>query len=146
MLVSVPCAHVYLGEDRGLTTYDLALAVLSNYERIDTARSDACFGSERTTQTCGIEECTASNYLCGWKAGVLQGKVGKDIDWVGDQEEDGFLVEGLHVFDHIGQNGLVAADEVGTRFTCKVRYVISCVLQKGDEAGHLSSAPPPPSQ
>lgn len=32
-----------------LATYDLTLAVFSNHESIDTARSNACFSRERTT-------------------------------------------------------------------------------------------------
>ena len=43
----------------------------------------------------------------------MQSKVGEDIDWVRDKEKNGFLVEGLHVFDHAGEDGLVAADKVG---------------------------------
>ena len=45
-------------------------------------------------------------------------EVGQDVDGVGDEQQDGGFLDGFHVTDHAGQDGLVAADEVGAGFAC----------------------------
>jgi hypothetical protein len=55
------------------------------------------------------------------QTGVLQGEVGENIDRVGDQKQNCGWVEGFNVFDYAGQDGLVAADEVGAGFACEMR-------------------------
>ena len=45
-------------------------------------------------------------------------EVGQDVDGVGDEQQDGGLLDGFHVADHAGQDSLVAADEIGAGFAC----------------------------
>ena len=45
-------------------------------------------------------------------------EISQDVDRVGDEQENRSLLDGLHVADHAGQDGLVAADEVGAGFSC----------------------------
>lgn len=93
--------------------------MLAHDKRINAAGGDARLGCYGAAQTRGVEEGAAADYLAGGQAGVLEGEVGEDIDWVGDEEEDGGGVEGFHVVDYAGEDGLVAADEVGAGFSWK---------------------------
>jgi len=57
-----------------------------------------------------IQESATTNNLLRRQTRVRVREVSQDIDRVGDEQEDGGLLEGLHVADHAGQDGLVAAD------------------------------------
>jgi hypothetical protein len=102
-------------------THDLALSMLSNNKRINTARCHARLSCQGASQTRGVEESAAADDLGAWQSGVLQGEVGEDVNGVSDQKKDCGRVERLHVFDHAGEDGLVAADEVGAGFACEMR-------------------------
>lgn len=48
----------------------------------------------------------------------MQREVREDVDWVSDEQQNRSRVERFHVVDHAGQDGLVAANEVGAGFAC----------------------------
>jgi hypothetical protein len=102
-------------------THDLALSMLSNNKRINTARCHARLSCQGASQTCRIEESAAADDLGAWQSGILQREVSEDVNRVGDQKQNRGWVEGFHVFDHAGEDGLVAADEVGAGFACEMR-------------------------
>jgi hypothetical protein len=101
----------------------LALSVLANNKRINAARCYARFGCQGASQTRGVEERAAADDLGTRQTRVLQGEVGEDVDWVSNQKKNCGRVERFHVFDHAGEDGLVAADEVGAGFACEVALV-----------------------
>jgi hypothetical protein len=86
---------------------------------IDRACRDSGFGRYGSTKACRIEVGTAADNVLFRKAREFEGEVGQDIDWVGDQEQDGGLLQRLHVIDHAAQDVAVAVYEIRTRFACK---------------------------
>lgn len=74
------------------------------------------FLREGAAQAGGVEEGASAEDARGREVCELLGEVGKDVNGVGDQEEDGGGGEGGHVGDGGGEDGFVAADEVGAGF------------------------------
>jgi hypothetical protein len=96
--------------------YHLRLAMLAQNICIDRACRDSGFGRYGSTKACRIEVGTAADNVLFRKAREFEGEVGQDIDWVGDQEQDGGLLQRLHVIDHAAQDVAVAVYEIRTRF------------------------------
>ena len=81
---------------------------------IDATRRDLSPLRQNTPQPRGIEKRARSNDLAAWQSAVLLGKVGKHVDGIGHEQQDGILAERLHVGDCRFQNRFVAPDEIGS--------------------------------
>jgi hypothetical protein len=119
--MSVALSHGAVWQISRIGTHDLTLSMLSNDERINTARRHARLSCQGASQTRGVEESAAADDLGAWQSGVLQSEIGENVDGVGDQKKNGGGVERLHVFYYAGEDGLIAADEIGAGFTCEMR-------------------------
>ena len=98
--------------------YHLRIAMFAQNIRVDRACCNSGFGRYGSTETCRIEVGAAANNVLFGEARELKGKVGQDIDWIGNQKQDGRLLQRLHVIDHAAQDVAVAVYEIRTRFAC----------------------------
>jgi hypothetical protein len=110
--------HRNVGEkSRGKKTHNLALAMLAQHPSINRAGRHPDLSRQLSAQPRGIQKRSAADDLRRRQTGVGMREVGQDVDWVGDEQEDGGFFDWLHVADHAGEDGLVAADEVGAGFS-----------------------------
>jgi len=95
--------------------------MLPQHPSINRAGRHADLPRKFPAQSRGVQERAAADDLRRRQAGVRVREIRQDVDWVGDEQEDGGFLDRLHVPDHAGEDGLVAADEVGAGLSCFVQ-------------------------
>jgi hypothetical protein len=146
--------------------------MLPQHPSIDRAGRHSDLSRQFPAQPRRVQERPTADDLRRRQARVRVREVSQDVDGVSDEQQDGGFFQGFHVADHAGEDGLVAADEVGAGFpwcvysisvfnvllqshTSKVvRTQLRCGLSKQTKLqnhkntkarrSHLPSAPPPP--
>lgn len=81
--------------------------MLSEHISIDTAGINTNLGGKNTPQSGAVEECSTAYDLSDGQARVLLGKVGQNVDWVGDEKNDGVVAVWFHVVRCGSQNGQI---------------------------------------
>jgi hypothetical protein len=82
---------------------------------VDGAGVDVELFAEDVAEALGVEECPGADYVAGAQARLLLDDVGKDIDWVGRDEDDAVEAFG-HEFRYAGaHDDDVAGEHVESR-------------------------------
>ena len=71
--------------------------------------------AEDVAEALGVEECPGADDLAGGQARLLLGDVGKDVDWVGRDEDDAVEAFGHKLCDTGAHNDEIAGEHVESR-------------------------------
>jgi hypothetical protein len=84
--------------------------MLAQHPSINRAGRHSDLSGQLAAQPCGIQKRSTTDDLRRRQTRVRVREVSQHVDGVGDEQEDGGFLDGLHVPDHAGEDGLVAAD------------------------------------